>query len=168
MELRLRLIHTTIGRLSLFFFGQSLCFFVFFFVFFFCFCFPQTHFEPRARSLKSPITLHLLSHPPSLRSEAITLTLHLRSKTLALLSISDLNLHLTLHLQSKTLASSSISDLNLHLTLQLSSLCLCSFSMARVLVQLSQSLTSSSIFLCLLSDSSVIRFSLFFFESSII
>ena len=40
--------------------------------------------------------------------------------------------------------------------------------MARVLAQLSQSPTSGSISLCLLSDSSVIRFSLFFFESSII
>ena len=35
-------------------------------------------------------------------------------------------------------------------------------------MQLSQSPTSGSISLCLLSDSSVIRFSLFFFESSII
>ena len=82
------------------------------------FFFPQTHFEPY-HPLKSPITVHLLSHPPSLRSKAITLAIHLRSKTLASPSISDLNLRLTLHLWSKTLASPSISDLNLRLTLHL-------------------------------------------------
>ena len=106
MELWPRLIHAAIGRLSLTFLGNP---------FFFLFFFPQTHFEP-FHPLKSPITVHLLSHPPSLRSEAVTLTVHLRSKTLASPSISDLNLRLTLHLRSKTLASPSISDLNLRLT----------------------------------------------------
>ena len=130
MELQPRLIHAAIDRSVFNFFWAIPSFF------FFCFFFPQTHFEPRARSLKSLITLHLLSHPPSLRSEAVTLTLHLQSKTLASPSISDLNLLLTLHLRSKTLTLPSISNLNLRLTLQLSSLCLCSFSTVRVLVLL--------------------------------
>ena len=114
MELWPRLIHAAIGRLSLTFFGQSLRFFFFFF-------FPQTHFEPYHPLKSRPITVHLLSHPPSLRSEAVTLAVHLRSKTLASPSISNLNLRLTLHLRSKTLTSPSISDLNLRLTLHLRS-----------------------------------------------
>ena len=40
-------------------------------------------------SYLSPINLHLLSHSPSLRFEAVIVALHLRSKTLADPSISD-------------------------------------------------------------------------------
>ena len=54
----------------------------------FFFCFPQTQNQPYHPPL-SPINLHLLSHSPSLRSEAVTVALHLRSKTLANPSISD-------------------------------------------------------------------------------
>ena len=116
--LRPRLIHAAIGPVSLIFCRDSLRFFFF--------CFPQTHFEPY-HPLKSPITLHLLSHPPSFRSEAVTVALHLRSKTLASPSISDpkplphppspistvtlhlfdLNPRLTLHLRSPPTPSTS-------------------------------------------------------------
>ena len=55
---------------------------------YFFFCFPQTQNEPYHPRL-SPINLHLLFHSPSLWSEAVTVALHLRSKTLAYPSISD-------------------------------------------------------------------------------
>ena len=56
MELWSRLIHAAIGRLSLIFFWAIPSFFFFFLVFL-------------RHILNLPITLHLLSHPPSLRSE---------------------------------------------------------------------------------------------------
>ena len=82
---------------------------------YFFFCFPQTQNEPYHPSL-SPITLHLLSHSPSLRSEAVTVTLHLRSKTLASPSISDPkpSPHPPSPISPSTFASRSISDLHCH------------------------------------------------------
>ena len=141
MELWPRLIHAAIGRLSLTFFGQSLHFFFF----------PQTHFEPY-HPLKSPITVHLLSHPPSLRSEVVTLAVHLRSKTLASPSISDLNLRLSLHLWSKTLASPSISNLNLRLPLHLRSKTLTSPSISDLNLRLTLHLRSKTLVSPSISD----------------
>ena len=57
--LRPRLIHATIGPVSLTFCRAIPSFFFFFF-----FCFPQTHFEPY-HPLKSLITLHLSNLKPS-------------------------------------------------------------------------------------------------------
>ena len=96
---------------------------------YFFFCFPQIQNEPYHPRL-SPITLHLLSHSPSLRSEAVTVALHLQSKILTSPSITDpkpsphppsmispspspsisyltLNPRLTLHLQSPPSPSTS-------------------------------------------------------------
>ena len=59
--LRPRLIHAAIGPVSLIFCPKIPSFFFFF-------CFPQTQNEPY-HPLTSPITLHLVSHSPSLRSD---------------------------------------------------------------------------------------------------
>ena len=98
------------------------------FVYFF-FCFPQTQNQPYHPRL-SPIHLHLLSHSPSLRSEAVTVALHLRSKPSPIPPSPIQNPRLTLHRRShphphphphppspispSTLASRSISDLHRH------------------------------------------------------
>ena len=82
---------------------------------FFFFCFPQTQNQPYHPPL-SPINLHLLSHSPSLRSEAVIVALHLGSKTLANPSISDPkpSPHPPSTISPSTLASRSISDLHPH------------------------------------------------------
>ena len=87
---------------------------------FFFFCFPQTQNQPYHPPL-SPINLHLLSHSPSLRSEAVTVALHLQSKTLANPSISDPkpSPHPPSTISPSPSSSPSISDLTLNPSLTL-------------------------------------------------